>query len=224
LKVTFGDVTLDSDSRQVFRGKREVRVSPKAFDLLTLLVENRPRAVSKQELLERLWPSTYVSETSLATLVREIRAALDDDAKRASYIRTVHRFGYAFCAAVQDLGTTAQGASSASVGSWLISDARQIPLGPGENIIGREAGAAAWIDSPSVSRRHARILISGNQATLEDLGSKNGTYVRGVRLTAPSALVDGDEIHLGSAIVTFRMPSRAGSTITQSTQRQRTRS
>jgi DNA-binding winged helix-turn-helix (wHTH) protein len=219
LKVTFRDLTLDSDSRQLFRGTREVRLSPKAFNLMTLLVESRPRAIAKRELLERLWPSTYVSETSLATLVREVRAALGDDARSPQYVRTVHRFGYAFCATAIESTAILPGGSPAGFGSWLVSDNRQIPLRAGENIVGREPEATVWIDSATVSRRHARIVISGNEAMLEDLGSKNGTYLRGTRVTTPSRLVDGDEIHVGSAIVRFRMPSSAGSTATQGSSR-----
>ena len=216
MRVTFGEITLDTDSRQVFRGQREVRVSPKALDLLGLLVASRPRALAKKELLERLWPTTYVSETSLATLIREVRDALGDDARNPRYVRTVHRFGYAFCGATTtELPDIEPRRSPTGLGCWLVWEAHQIPLQDGENILGREPEATAWLDAATVSRRHARIVISGNGATLEDLGSKNGTYLRGARVTGPSKLVDGDEIHIGSAVVRFRMTSAAGSTATQ---------
>jgi DNA-binding winged helix-turn-helix (wHTH) protein len=216
VRVTFGEATLDTDSRQLFRGLREVRVSPKALDLLRLLVESRPRALAKKELLEWLWPTTYVSETSLATLIREIRDALGDDARNPRYVRTVHRFGYAFCGAIiSEPPDIEPGKAPAGLGCWLVWEAHQIPLQNGENILGREPEATAWLDAATVSRRHARILISRSGATLEDLGSKNGTYLRGARVTGPSRLVDGDEIHVGSAVVRFRMTSAVGSTATQ---------
>src|SRR5689334_2657197 len=75
-----GDFTLDEDTRQLLAKGDEVHLSPKAFDLLALLVANRDRAVSKAEFQERLWPSTFVEETNLASLVAEIRRALSDDA------------------------------------------------------------------------------------------------------------------------------------------------
>jgi DNA-binding winged helix-turn-helix (wHTH) protein len=215
VRVRFGEITLDTDSRQVFRAHREVRISPKALDLLRLLVESRPRALTKKELLEQLWPATYVSETSLATLIREIRDALEDDARNPRYVRTVHRFGYAFCGAATEAPEIEQGRASTSLGCWLVWEARQIPLQSGENILGREPEATAWLDAATVSRRHARIVVSENGATLEDLGSKNGTYLRGDRVTGPSRLVDGDKIHVGSAVVRFRMTSAVGSTATQ---------
>ena len=61
-----------------------------------------------------------------------------------------------------------------------------------------------WIDRNSVSRRHARIVLSGGTAILEDLGSKNGTYVAGRRITSPVSLSSGDEIQIGSAGFVFR--------------------
>ena len=213
MRVTFDEVTLDTDTRQVFVGAQEVRISTKALDLLTLLVESRPRALAKQILIERLWPGIYVSETSLATLIREIRGGLGDSARHPRFIRTVHRFGYAFCASVPN--APGQSVSRTGLGYWLTWEARQIPLHSGENILGREPDAAVWLDSATVSRQHARIMISEHRATLEDLGSKNGTYVRGARVTGLFGLVDGDEIHLGSLVLRFRMPSEAGSTATQ---------
>jgi DNA-binding winged helix-turn-helix (wHTH) protein len=211
--VRFGDVTLDTDSRQMFVDAQEVRLSPKAFDLLATLVERRPRAIDKRELVKRLWPKTYVSETSLATLVREIRDAIGDDARNPRFIRTVHRFGYAFCSSTVDASTPSTG--STGFGSWLVWDTRQIPLHDGENILGREPDATVWLESATVSRRHARILISGRDAVLEDLGSKNGTYLRGSRVTDSLRLEDGDEIHVGSVVVRFRMMLGAGPTATQ---------
>jgi DNA-binding winged helix-turn-helix (wHTH) protein len=215
VRVTFGEVTLDTDTRQVFRGPQEVRLSPKALDLLRVLVSSRPRALAKTELIERLWPATYVSETSLATLVREVRDALDDDARNPRYLRTVHRFGYAFCGEAIEASANQTGKASTGLGCWLVWEARQIALKSGENILGREPEATACLDAATVSRRHARIVISESGATLDDLGSKNGTYLRGARVTGPSRLVDGDEIHVGSAVVRFRMTSAGGSTATQ---------
>ena len=101
-KVRFGPFSVDAATRQLLRDGREVPLSPKAFQLLLLLVTNRERAMSKQELHQSLWPSTFVVETNLASLVAETRRALDDDAGKPQYIRTVHRFGYRFIGQVDE--------------------------------------------------------------------------------------------------------------------------
>ena len=189
----------------------ELHLSPKAFELLKILVENRPRALSKNELQERVWPSTFVSEVNLATLIAEIREALGDDARQPRFIRTAHRFGYAFC------GVTVEAAATEAVGAifcWLVKDRRRLPLRPGENILGREPEDGINLDSPTVSRRHARIVISATGATLEDLDSKNGTFVQGKRVSAPVQLTNGDTIRAGAIVLRFRMSSPRGLTST----------
>ncbi|HEU5162760.1 MAG TPA: winged helix-turn-helix domain-containing protein, partial [Thermoanaerobaculia bacterium] len=100
--VHFGDASLDGYRRQLYLGDEPLRVSPKAFQLLAILIEERPRALSKAELQERLWPDTFVTEGNLASLIAELRSALRDDARNPKYIRTLHGFGYAFEAPVVD--------------------------------------------------------------------------------------------------------------------------
>lgn len=222
----FDDFTLDTRTRRLLRHERpapgsraggspeqEVHLSPKAFDLLTVLVENRARAMSKTELHERLWPATHVLETNLAGLVAEIRRALGDSADEPRFLRTVQRFGYWFIGALQE-GASQENPVKSRVRYWLIWEQRQIALNEGENILGRAPDAAIWIDAPGVSRHHARIRLEAEGAALEDLGSKNGTYVGGRRITAPAPLADGDQIRLGSVVVTFRIPPPGGSTET----------
>ncbi len=164
---------------------------------------------------EHLWPAIFVSEANLANLIAEIRAALDDAPRESRFIRTVHGFAYAFCGTAREILDAGSPTASGRVTCWLVSDTRQIPLVEGENLVGREPPAAVWIDSPSVSRRHARILIAGGEATLEDLGSKNGTFVRDERLGSPMRLADGAQIRFGSVTMTFRVWSAVGSTQTE---------
>ena len=87
MQVRFGEFTLDTESRQLRQGNAERHLSPKAFELLRLLIENRPRALSKAELHERLWPSTFVSEATLSSLVAEVRDALGEKARRGRFVR-----------------------------------------------------------------------------------------------------------------------------------------
>jgi DNA-binding winged helix-turn-helix (wHTH) protein len=214
VKLRLGDLTFDLETRQLLRGATEVPVSPKAFELLRVLVAERPRALSKTELHDSLWPQTFVSDANLASLVAELRDALNDDARAPRFIRTAHRFGYAFCGEAIADAATAAGADAASF-CWLVSDGRRFPLSAGENILGRDEEGIR-IDSPTVSRRHARLSVQGTDAFIEDLGSKNGTFVRGEPVVSLVPLADGDEIRTGSVVFRFRMTLPKGSTATWS--------
>jgi DNA-binding winged helix-turn-helix (wHTH) protein len=209
----FGPFSLDSDARQLLHDGAEVALSPKAFQLLLLLVENRARAMSRHELQQQLWPSTFVLETNLAGLVAEVRRALNDDAENPTYVRTMHRFGYRFIREVQ-APDGASDSSAPAVKYWLLWETRQVPLIEGDNLVGRGVDASVWIDAPGISRHHARIVVRQGEATLEDLGSKNGTYVGDSRVTIPHRLVNGDQIRLGSVVLIFRIPEPPGSTET----------
>jgi DNA-binding winged helix-turn-helix (wHTH) protein len=220
MKLTFGGVMLDTDARQLLRGSEPVSLSPKAFDLLTYLIENRPNALSKDLLHDRLWSGVFVSDTNLAGLIAEIRRALGDDARTPRYVRTVQRFGYAFAGTVEsvrDSSATLKGSpylpTLKGPAYWLVRGKRQIPLADGENILGRDEGAGP-LASTSVSRRHARITIDGADAYLEDLGSKNGTFLRGRSVSGREMLADGDTIKLGAVAFVFRAPASDRSTRT----------
>lgn len=207
MRIRFGPCTLDSEQRELRGALESVPLSPRAFDLLAYLAARRPRAASKDELLDALWPDAFVSESNLAGLVAEIRRALGDDARDPRYLRTVHGFGYALTdgvAAAEDEGVFFR----------LVWGARELPLAEGENLLGRDPDGAVSIDDPTVSRHHARVLVAGGLARLEDLGSKNGTWLRGRRLAAPELLEDGDEIRVGPATMTFRAFAAGGPTET----------
>lgn len=203
-KVRFADCTLDTDARRLFRGTSEVHLQPKAFELLALLVENRCRAVSKSELLERVWPGVFVSEASLARVVHEIRDGIGDHGRDGQIIRTVHAYGYAFAAVVE--GETAQPAVEAPslCAYWLICGHRELALHEGEHVVGRDLEAGVRLDSPKVSRRHAKFVVRGADVTVEDLGSKNGTFVRDVRISEPTPINAGDEIRIGHFTLVLR--------------------
>jgi DNA-binding winged helix-turn-helix (wHTH) protein len=208
----FDRFTLDGDTRRLLLGSEEVHLSPKALHLLLVLVENRHRAVSRAELQKELWPSTYVLDTNLASLIKEIRRALGDTADTPKFVRTVHRFGYWFIGELRDGASPQSG--NVTTRYWLIWAARQIPVTEGTHVLGRAPDASVWIDAPGISRHHARLVLEGEQAMLEDLGSKNGTYVGEERVTAPRRLDDGDQIRLGPVVITFRIPPAVGATDT----------
>jgi DNA-binding winged helix-turn-helix (wHTH) protein len=198
MRVRFGGFVFDGEARELRRGGEPVPLPPKTLQLLALLIESRPRAVSKTELVARLWPDTFVVDVNLANRIGEIRAALGEDAREPRFIRTVHGYGYAF----QD--AMAGAAPTAALYRLTWKDGRVV-LGEGEHVLGRDPEAAVCLDAASVSRRHARIRIAGADAILEDLGSKNGTRLDGRRIEGPTSLADGSEVRIGP----FRLMVRA---------------
>lgn len=209
--LRFGAFTIDAETRQLLTDGKEIRLTPKAFELLLILVSDRPAAVSKADLQSRLWPDSFVTEANLPGLAKEIRHALGDDPRQPRFLRTLHGFGYAFEAKSDDELVGRRPDPGAHTTFWIMTD-RPVRLSPGANILGRDPEAAVWFDRPGVSRLHARITIAGDEATLEDLGSTNGTWLRGGRVGASSLLCDGDEIRLGPVAMTFRVRRSAPST------------
>jgi DNA-binding winged helix-turn-helix (wHTH) protein len=187
MRAEFDVFVLDTDRRELTRAGGLVRLAPKAFQLLQILIECRPKAVSQQELYDRLWPDTFVEKSNLHNLIYQLRAALGDEDQ--TIIRTAYGFGFMFAAPA---------AQVSAVAPWqLIIDDREFGLRDGENIVGRDPGVAVRIESGSISRHHACIKVSPQRITIEDLGSKNGTSVGGRRLNAPCELHDGDRIMFG---------------------------
>jgi DNA-binding winged helix-turn-helix (wHTH) protein len=195
-------IVIDLGTRLVRREGIDIHLAPKAFDLLVLLVRRRPNAVGHDDLQAALWPDVHISETSLAVLVTQLRKALGDSSADDRLIRTVHRVGYAFNgdAVINDPA----GLSGTPVCRFLFRG-RSIELPAGESVIGRDRGCAVCIDADSVSRHHARLLVSGRDASIEDLGSKNGTWVAGERIQRTTALTDGTSLRFGSETVRFEM-------------------
>jgi pSer/pThr/pTyr-binding forkhead associated (FHA) protein len=98
--------------------------------------------------------------------------------------------------------------------AWLISSTRSLPLYEGEQIIGRDPALDLHLDSPKVSWRHARIAVTATGATIEDLGSKNGSFVDNARIEVPSALCDGSQLQFGRLTFVFRLEASPESTET----------
>ena len=207
----FGPFTLDPAKRQLARAGADVHLTPKAFELLSLLVAEAPRVVAKAELHDRLWPRTFVSEATLVGLVKELRRALDDHERTSPIIRTAHAVGYAMAVAV-DRG---RAPASSGIWHWIDVNGRRIRLLDGENLIGRDPAARVWLDVSSVSRRHARIVVGEDGAVLEDVGSKNRTTVGDTVLSGRVSLRDGDRIAVGSSVLVYRASPGGMSTDTQ---------
>jgi DNA-binding winged helix-turn-helix (wHTH) protein len=203
MKTRFLQFILDSETRQLLSDGADVHLSPKAFDLLSVLLARRPNVVAKEELMRQVWPNSFVEEANLNVVVGEVRRAIGDSPQTPRCIRTVHKVGYAFCASASDIESASR--------YWLVARDRQFVLIEGENIIGRDPSCNVRLDDPDVSRRHARIRIDSIQRSvlLEDLDSTNGTVLGRSRVKAETALADGDTIRIGPIPLKFRDGSDA---------------
>ncbi len=205
MKVRFGPFTLDSGAQALLKGRESVHLSPKAFDLLEILVARRPNVVSKEVLLDEVWPGKVVEEANLAIAIGEVRKALGDDSKSPALVVTVSRRGYRFAAEAEDLDRPAVAEPKGLYPRWWLTwHDTPLPLREGDNIVGRHPASAIWINAASVSRSHAKITVSPDGVTIVDLGSRNGTFVDGTQLNGPHHLLDGAEVSFGSERATFR--------------------
>ena len=209
MRLRFGDCIFDGETRELERGGNVVHLSPKAFALLELLLGCRPRALSKADLQQKIWPDVFVSEENLAALASEVRRAIGDSSRHPRYLRTVYGFGYAFSG---EAGPETRASAPPRRAHALLGSFGETELAAGENVVGRDADAAVRLDDPTVSRRHARIVIEGVAATLEDLDSKNGTFVEGRRVRGPVRLKSGARLTFGSVQARYRAYSPEAST------------
>ena len=209
-----GDFALDVDLRLLSRGGEIVPLPPKTFELFLELVRRAPGVLRRQELIDGVWPDEIVNDEALTQRVMLLRRTLGDDPRAPRYIASVPRWGYRLVAPVRRINT-AEPPSAPGVPRFvaLLGD-RLVPLPDGETIIGRDPEAGLFVDSLRVSRHHARIVVAGELARVEDLGSKNGTEVNGRRIDGPAALADGDRIGVAHEVVVFRVRARMGTTLT----------
>ena len=205
----FGEFTLDCSTRRLLHRGEAVHLSPKAYELLQVLVDAAPKALSKAQLQDRIWPDTFVIEANLQHLIAEIRRALGESPQKPCYIRTLFGFGYAFQKPTAPADVAQQHATCRL--GW---DDGRATLVAGEYTIGRDAAADVVLDSATVSRYHARLRVSGAGVELEDLGSKNGTFVGEQRVQGVVTLNDGDGLRFGNVPVTIRIGGSAGATAT----------
>jgi len=203
----FGPYLLSPDRRCLERGGVAIPLTPKAFDLLVALVRQRARALSKDEILRLVWAGSHVEEGNLAQQVLLLRRALAD---AGDCVATVPRHGYRFVAPVveeyKDSLTTTTSLHA------LVWDGREFPLREGVTVIGRAEDADVRIPLPSVSRQHARIVVRALEATLEDLGSRHGSWRGTTPVRGSVSLVSGDEIRLGTATLVYCLALPDGST------------
>ena len=209
-----GPWRVDPPACELCDGDTVVRLRPKVMDLLAVFAARPAEVLSKQVLLDLVWSDVTVGDASLTVAVSELRDALGDRLQDPVYIETIPRRGYRLVAAV-----SRDGADDVNAGTsrfWLTGAGMETVLRHGENLIGRAPEAHIRIESPKVSRRHARITVDGDTAVVEDLGSKNGTFVGDSRIEEPTPLAHGDQLRLGqlAAVLSIAVADH-GSTITE---------
>jgi DNA-binding winged helix-turn-helix (wHTH) protein len=204
----FEDCALDTSRRELIRAGKVMKLSPRAFEALETLLKSYPSAVSKQHLYAALWPNTFVNLTTLNNVIAEIRSAIGDRSKRL--VVTKHRFGYVIGVPVIEQMTTRPIRSRFT----LAIGGETIVLREGENLVGRTSDAVVLLDLPPISRHHALIRVSGDRVAVEDMQSKNGTFVDGERVRESRELHDRATICFGSICGVFRAIEAGGTTAT----------
>ena len=174
------------------------------MDVLVRLAIASGKLASKRDLIDAVWRTEFVSDHALTQVVAEHRAALGDNARNPSFIENIPRRGYRLVVDVTPVAATVPPVREVSLPFKLGGADGDTPLSQGPNVVGRTGDADICIDRTEVSRCHARIMVAGTTATIEDLGSKNGTYLNGERLQQPALLTNGDEIWIGRSVARFR--------------------
>ena len=154
-----------------------------------------------------------MSDASLHNLVAEVRSALGDDPRMARYIRTAPGTGMLFMLTLRPRRASRIPPLFCRA-RVSISGSREWGLVNGPTVVGRDRDCAIRIYSTTISRRHARIVVTAGETTIEDLGSKNGTQVNGNPVTSPVVLNDGDALQVGSITLTYRVIDVLLSTVT----------
>jgi DNA-binding winged helix-turn-helix (wHTH) protein len=196
VRVRFGEFVLDSAARELLRGDAPVHLTGKAFQLLVLLAAERPKVITKKEIYDALWPDVYVQEANIKNLVAELRSALGEGAE--GMIRTERGVGYAFA------GEATDELSLTMARFLLVVNGVAFALRDGRNVIGRDSTAHVKLDSASASRSHAVVTVTGDEAILQDLRSRNGTFLNGERLETARPLRAGDEIRIAGFAIRFQ--------------------
>ncbi len=215
MRYSFAGCRLDTTSRELLRDGVDVHLSPKAYELLRTLVEHRPRVMTKQELMDELWPDTFVVEANLHVLIGELRSALAEPSARTSSIKTHHGIGYSFVAVVRESRSRPRTVEQDRSRIVLAVGRRRLALPAGSHKVGRDQECDVVLDDASVSRHHASLRVAGAELTVEDLGSKNGTHVNGKRVNGPTMVANADSITFGTVQATVVIGrARARSTMT----------
>jgi len=212
-RFTVGDWVVEPSLNRMTSRASIVHLRPRLMDLLAFLADHAGEVVAKDEVLAAVWGQPFLAESVLSRSITELRQALGDDAAVPRYIETIVKRGYRLVASCARTPVADGAARTDSAACVLSYGDRRIALPEGSAMVGRAPDAAVRIDSMDVSRHHARIVVSWGVATIEDLGSRNGTRLNGVGITSVGVLSDGDIIGIGPAMLVFHVLGLPGSTV-----------
>jgi DNA-binding winged helix-turn-helix (wHTH) protein len=217
-RLRFGDFELDLAAYALRSGDIAVSLERQPMELLRLLVEARGALVERAQIQAALWNTgVFVDhEAAINTAIRKLRRALGDAPEHPRFIQTVVGKGYRFVAPVHEESPTPARVGYESQRRFpkysIRRGAEEFALVDGSNLIGRDPDAQVYIDHPSVSRRHALVSIGQSGAVIEDLGSRNGTFVNGRRVEGQAELHQRAVIGAGPIVMTFEVLSEPAST------------
>lgn len=206
-----GEWTVCPGRNRLVRGEQEERLEPRVMDLLVYLAERPGQVVSSEQIVDEVWSCHVVARSALSRSLALLRKALGDDARDPRYLETIPKRGYRLVAEVRPRVGDAE---PEPAGCGLVVNGRWLRLTEGTTVIGRSSAADLRLDAPGVSRRHASITVRGDQVLLEDLGSKNGTFLDGRPVDDPTPVPDGARLVIGQQVLVFRCSDLERSTET----------
>jgi DNA-binding winged helix-turn-helix (wHTH) protein len=199
-----GEWVVDPRANRVSQGTTTVQLEQRVMSVLLCLAENAGEVVTRQRLVDSVWDEGFVADNTVTHAIAELRKAFRDCARDPLFIETIHRRGYRLIAPVILDAPQADGYNLEPVRFLAIFRETEYPLWQGEYLIGRDPECAITIPSMKVSRHHARITVEGPRTLLDDLESKNGTFLNGIRIECSTAINGGDLIGIGRITETIR--------------------
>lgn len=207
-----GDWFVEPALNRISRDGSSYQLALKVMDVLVFLAEHAGTTMPKHHIIDAVWRTEFITENTLTQAIADLRRVLGDNARDPQFIETITKRGYRLIAEVEIFDDAAPITQTTGLPCALVVDRQESTLVAGENLIGRATDVVVCLESEEVSRHHAVIRVSLDSATLEDLGSKNGTFLWGSRVGNPTPLKDGDEITIGPVVLTFRVLSSLATT------------
>ncbi len=203
-------------ANRVSLGTTSVQLEQRVMAVLVCLARNAGDVVTRRHLVDSVWDEGFVADNTITHAVAELRKAFGDSHRDPTFIETIHRRGYRLIAPVH-FDEMSSFMNSATHFSYLaVARGIEFPLFDGANLIGRGPDTTIMIPSMKVSRHHAKITVEHDAASLEDLGSKNGTYLNGTKIQEPVELDGGDLIGVGCVTETVLVVDSLGRRTTES--------
>ena len=188
---------------RIVRGRVVVDLRPRVMDVLVVLAKRVGDVVSKRELVDSVWQSGFIADNTINHCIKELREQLGDSTSPPRFVQTIPRRGYRLVGCVRAVSPDDLKLGIEAARCVLEAARWNAFLLVGDNLIGRGGEAHIVIESPRVSRHHARITVTDAGVIVEDLGSKNGTFVGDRRIDRPTPLADGDELGIGDVQLVF---------------------